>query len=605
MRHPLTFLLLIISSLVGAQKYESFIQKAESFESSNPDSVIFYAQKAILENVENQSDAYAWMALGLRFKNQYDSSKYWYQKALDAADSDTQMAIAKMGLGGIAYSQGSYENALTLFTEAANFFEKSGNMEKLGSAYSNIGIIMNVNDNDEKAIHYFKSSIELFDELNLETKKLPALVNLSTVYRKKEKYDSAIFYAQQCYDISLRLDFKFGQAKALVILAPSFTESGDPSRGYDFAKKGRELFEEMGAEATVRLMKLYEAEALLGLGRTEQALTICRNLEELDLEISMEEHLYRTMASIYEKMGKYELALRYQQKFHEVYEAFIDENQSKRIDELEAKFETERKETEIVLLRNEAALKESADAKKNWVIISVSTLSVFLVVAGWLFYQRRLSQERERSAIHKQQLLRSQINPHFIFNSLSSIRGFLFEGNDTKPAINYLGKFAKLMRMVLELSSKEWVSLAEEMKALELYLEIQQIRFNKAFDFELSIDKSIDPNSIMVPPLTAQPFIENAIEHGLKGMDKNGMVEIACLKEHGKLVFKIQDNGIGIDHVEPRKNHQSRAIQIFKERMGIIGHRMKMSFSFKISDIGNDAGVHGTLVTYELPILKA
>ncbi len=255
MRHPLTFLLLIISPLVGAQKYESFIQKAESFESSNPDSVIFYAQKAILENVENQSDAYAWMALGLRFKNQYDSSKYWYQKALDAADSDTQMAIAKMGLGGIAYSQGSYENALTLFTEAANFFEKSGNMEKLGSAYSNIGIIMNVNDNDEKAIHYFKSSIALFDELNLETKKLPALVNLSTVYRKKEKYDSAIFYAQQCFDISDRLDFKFGQAKALVILAPSFTESGDPSRGYDFAKKGRELFEEMGAEATIRLMK--------------------------------------------------------------------------------------------------------------------------------------------------------------------------------------------------------------------------------------------------------------------------------------------------------------------------------------------------------------
>lgn len=605
MRHPLTFLLLIISPMVGAQKYESFIQKAESFESSNPDSVIFYAQKAILENVENQSDAYAWMALGLRYKNQYDSSKYWYQKALDAADNDMQQATAKMGLGGVAYSQGFYENALTLFTEAANFFEKSGNREKLGSAYSNIGIIMNVNGNDEKAIHYFKSSIELFDELNLETKKLPALVNLSTVYRKKEKYDSAIFYAQQCYDISLRLDFKFGQAKALVILAPSFTESGDPSRGYDFAKKGRELFEEMGAEATVRLMKLYEAEALLGLGRTEQALTICRDLEVLDLEISLEEHLYRTMASIYAKMGKYERALRYQQKFHEVYEAFIDENQSKRIDELEAKFETERKETEIVLLRNEAALKESANAKKNWVIISVSALSVFLVVAGWLFYQRRLSQEKERSAIHKQQLLRSQINPHFIFNSLSSIRGFLFEGNDTKPAINYLGKFAKLMRMVLELSSKEWVSLAEEMKALELYLEIQQIRFNKAFDFELSIDKSIDPNSIMVPPLTAQPFIENAIEHGLKGMDKNGMVEIACLKEHGKLVFKIQDNGIGIDHVEPRKNHQSRAIQIFKERMGIIGHRMKMSFSFKISDIGNDAGVHGTLVTYELPILKA
>ena len=106
-----------------------------------------------------------------------------------------------------------------------------------------------------------------------------------------------------------------------------------------------------------------------------------------------------------------------------------------------------------------------------------------------LYYQKRLIKQKEQTSIHKQQLLRSQLNPHFIFNSLSSIRGFLFSGGDTKPAISYLGKFAKLMRMVLDLSSKEWVSLADELKALEMYLEIQKIRFKHSFEFNISLSE--------------------------------------------------------------------------------------------------------------------
>ncbi|WP_370088809.1 histidine kinase [Ekhidna sp.] len=603
----LSFLILLLNGTLaqGQEEYSELIDKAQSFESSNPDSVLHFAWKALESDHENSFDAFYWMGVGLRHKNKYDSALYWFQQSDGVAETDIQKANVKMGLGGIFYSKRSFDAALTNFLQAAEYFDKAGNRERLGSAYTNIGIIMNTNDNDNKALHYFKSAIEIFNELKLEDKKLPALVNISTVYQKQEKYDSAILYAQQCFEISERMNFKFGQAKALVVLAPSFTKSGHPHKGYELAKQGKALFEEMGALETTRLMKLFEAEALLQLNRVAEAMSICKELESLELELSMKEHLFETMAIIYETMGKPELALSYQKKFFMVYKEYMKEEQSNYLNELEAQFEAELKASEIVRLQNQIAIQKLKTSRQNWIIGSFTIFAILVAIAIWFYYQKRLSKAKEQSAIHKQQLLRSQINPHFIFNSLSSIRGFLFESGDTKPAITYLGKFAKLMRMILDLSSKEWVSLEEEMRALELYLEIQQLRFNKTFEFKFSIDPELRLDEILVPPLTAQPFIENAIEHGLKGIENDGVVEIECLKKDRKLVFKIQDNGIGIDHVTPKENHQSHAIRIFTERLSLIGKRMKMRFQFKIADLGNKEGQHGTLVTYELPLLKA
>ena len=116
--------------------------------------------------------------------------------------------------------------------------------------------------------------------------------------------------------------------------------------------------------------------------------------------------------------------------------------------------------------------------------------------------------------------------------------------------------------------------------------------------------KGINPDEMKVPPLTAQPFVENAIEHGLKGIDQGGIIEISCANKNSKLVFEIKDNGIGIDHVKSHNSHQSRAIQIFKERLSILSKYMRMNFSFNIADLAQKGDEKGTLVTYELPLVK-
>ncbi len=119
----------------------------------------------------------------------------------------------------------------------------------------------------------------------------------------------------------------------------------------------------------------------------------------------------------------------------------------------------------------------------------------------------------------KQRLLRSQMNPHFIFNSLSGIQNFIVTEKSTKASI-YLSKFATLVRNILDSSVKEYVTLEKEIATIENYLELQKVRYAGKFEFSIKTDDAIDPESTMIPPMLAQPFIENAIEHGIVHSEK-------------------------------------------------------------------------------------
>ncbi|MEQ9468892.1 MAG: histidine kinase [Ekhidna sp.] len=545
----------------------------------------------------------------------------------------------------------SYEDALIVLDQAVDRCSLAGDKPTLANALNAMGVVFDRLDDHEPALEYFIRTSQVYDEMDDYTGLVKSYMNMVSIFGQQEQVDKVKEYIEKAVRLIDKVDDLDRVARTYSSAAAHYSEIGFKERNYldsasllskrgvVFAKE-HELKESLPdyyiVLATVDVLQerpnralaycdsvfmneesaSYRALIIASMRKAESyaqlkdfdgaikwydsAEVMIEEVESLFYKMVLEESKYES----FKAMGNTAAALVAFENFKALEDSVFTMEKYGQIADLEAKYEAEKKAGEISALKNQVALQEAQSSRKTWIIAFIVGITLLTISSFWFYYQRKLSLEKEQSAIHKQQLLRSQINPHFIFNSLSSIRGFLFDGNDTKPAITYLGKFAKLMRMVLELSSKEWVSLEEEIKALELYLEIQQIRFNRAFDFNLSVDPSIDPREIIVPPLTAQPFIENAIEHGLKGMDKNGRVEIACLRESGKLIFKIQDNGIGIDHVEPRKNHQSRAIQIFKERLGIIGKRMKMTFSFSIADIGNDADIHGTLVTYELPLVK-
>ncbi|MFH6991541.1 sensor histidine kinase [Flavobacterium sp. FlaQc-48] len=211
----------------------------------------------------------------------------------------------------------------------------------------------------------------------------------------------------------------------------------------------------------------------------------------------------------------------------------------------------------------------------------------------------RLSLERR--------LLRSQMDPHFIFNALGNIQSMILQ-KDTVPAVSYLNKFAKLTRQVLEQSRKETISLEEEINTLKNYIELQQLRLNNGFDYRIECDEEIEKD-ILIPPLLLQPFIENALEHGIKPMETTtrGLIEI-YFKLDGKqqiLICTIKDNGIGLAASRKLKTdstHQSLSTTITNERLSKM-QKENPDASFQVKERDAAAEGHGCIVILNIPIL--
>ncbi|HYG40110.1 MAG TPA: histidine kinase, partial [Cytophagales bacterium] len=186
----------------------------------------------------------------------------------------------------------------------------------------------------------------------------------------------------------------------------------------------------------------------------------------------------------------------------------------------------------------------------------------------------------QRNLELEQKLLRSQMNPHFIFNSLTSIQNYIYK---EKPelAASYLGKFAKLMRLILENSRQEYIPFSKEIETLQLYLELQKVRFADKFDFQIVIDPLIDQDEVSIPPMFAQPFIENSLEHGIVHKSEQGQIKISFSLQDDYILFEVEDNGIGRAKAAQinkalKTGHHSYATTITEERLALIHEKSSL-----------------------------
>ena len=194
------------------------------------------------------------------------------------------------------------------------------------------------------------------------------------------------------------------------------------------------------------------------------------------------------------------------------------------------------------------------------------------------------------------------MNPHFIFNSLNSVNSFISQ-SDERSANKYLSEFSRLMRMVLENSKHDFVSLTSELKTLELYLGLEHLRFEDKFDFQFDV-KVESSDEVKVPPMLIQPYIENAVWHGLRYKEQKGMLKVVCSESENRLYWIIQDNGIGRSRSQELKTtHQSEGkstgMKNTEERLRIIKQLYNQDISLTVSDL-NDDGT-GTKVEIEIP----
>lgn len=247
-------------------------------------------------------------------------------------------------------------------------------------------------------------------------------------------------------------------------------------------------------------------------------------------------------------------------------------------------------------------------------VLAVLAAAVVLVVRQrerrLLREEQEKSEARERIATSEMKALRAQMNPHFLYNSLNSIRLFVLQ-NDSDNADKYLVKFARLMRLILDNSRQEWITLASELEQLTLYLELEQLRFGDKFDFAVEADASLSPEKTTLPPMILQPYLENAILHGFAHKRSRGHLTLRVLLDGDSLRCEIDDDGVGRRRAAELKResptaraHRSVGLQVTQERLDLLSRRTGQPARVEVLDkVLPNGESAGTLVVVCLPLV--
>ncbi|MBW7869311.1 MAG: histidine kinase [Brumimicrobium sp.] len=368
----------------------------------------------------------------------------------------------------------------------------------------------------------------------------------------------------------------------------------------DLSTEKAELYYEMAKLNHVR-REFNEAEKNVG-----KAIEMWK---ELSLFIPLKKALLLA-AQINYSRGNYKMASQYYEQYIHYNDSIGEVEINKKITELSELFQSEQKEHKIA--EQERVIKEEANQKifiknqleseqlRNRFIVTL-LISIVLFSIGIILVIRFKNNKQKLILRHKelelqQALLRTQMNPHFIFNTISVIQSHIYN-QDNPTALRFLMEFSKLMRLVLENSAKEFIPLDKELEINQHYLELQKLRFGDRFEF--IIENKIEDFGIMVPPMIVQPFIENAIEHAELGKVEHGKIYLQYAIIDHYLTIIISDNGIGRKNAAKtlkKQDHTSMAIDLTNNRISLLNKKYKRNGYLTFDDLNKEKET-GTVVT--------
>lgn len=326
------------------------------------------------------------------------------------------------------------------------------------------------------------------------------------------------------------------------------------------------------------------------------------------LDSEMEE-AYVFLSDLSAKEGDHEASMEYFKQARWIERKTLNDRNRRYVADLINRSETEKKNSQIeVLAKENEIVKLKLRKNQTTLLISGFALALLGSILYILFYQRQLKNEKQLLTLEST-MLRSQMNPHFLFNSLNSIKLYIIN-NEKKNAVHYLNKFSKLIRKILEASSVREISLADELETVQLYMNIENIRFNEEIDFEVVIDENVDIHTIKIPSLILQPFLENSLWHGLSAKEGQKSIKLAISKENEYFTnITISDNGIGRETSERNKKNRvikrkSVGINITKERLANFSKDYQNTFTVDILDMYDDQNRPcGTKISLNIPTI--
>lgn len=518
------------------------------------------------------------------------------------------MHYAIMDKGRLYAKFKHFEKGAEYLFIALRYFEKhpgENPVVEIGSVYSNLAGLYSIQGDHEKAIEYGKKVIICCDANksneygeNNENTKFVTYSIIGVAYRNLKKYDEALDYLNKALAIakksnsSFKISYVLSRLGSVKLAEQKFDEA---EAYYKEALEG-DLNEKSLANAYTGIAQLYfeKKDYEQAYAYITKGLDLSIKTENIDLQEVGSELLFK----LSEMRNDYKKALEMYQLHNKIVGYKNVETSKNELEKQQLKYNFDKKELKLKL----DAEKKNA-VKNNW-LIALSAL-LLLVLFGAYFYYRNNKQKQAITVLEKnqikQKLLITQMNPHFIFNSVQNIRS-LINNKQNDEAVDYLGKFSKLTRQILENSNENYISLEEEIEMIENYLSIQQLLYENKFTFTIDVAEEIDKESIFLPPMLAQPFIENAIKHGLSNTIENGKINVHFYLKDKKLFFEVTDNGKGFGTETKVSNHKSLAMTITKERL--VSYTKNKDFIVQTDNLITPEGtVEGAKVVFEIPYI--
>ncbi|WP_162846388.1 tetratricopeptide repeat-containing sensor histidine kinase [Flavobacterium dankookense] len=592
-------------------------QIADEYKVIHPDSTAAFALKASTLSKQKKFEfGYATSFINLGnakiILGDYKKAKQTIEKAIhlfenlvenepDNKRNKIGLARAYASFGVISSEENNYGLALENYQKSLQLYVKLNEKVGISKAYNNIGIVYKSERNNKKALEYLKKAAKIQEEIGEQT--LPVtFTNIGVIYFEKNDLKNALIYYSKAKKIFETIENKRGNALLLNYLGDFYKTENKITEAIENYNASIAMSESIANKfvASLALYNLgqlhYEQKQVeKALPYAEKSLQYAKEIGVLDQTF----HSEKLLSEIHEIKGNDKLSLQHYKAYIQARDSIINLENNKKFLRAEMNFEYQMKES--VLMEK---------SKQNKLITFFSIIGGLLLI-GLVFVifnrrqvKRRLTLQKE-VAEYEQKALHLQMNPHFVFNCLGSISSFIVQ-NGTDQALKYLSKFSKLMRLTLEYSKGSIIPIDKEIESLQNYLELEQLRFHNKFVFKISSSDSVEFN-MGLPPLLIQPFVENAILHGLVPKESNGKIEVSFVVKENQLVCTITDDGIGISKSKEIKQnsmqaHQSMALEITKKRLEIMEATISKSAQIEIKEIEENNNIKGTRVTLKLPI---
>jgi len=544
----------------------------------------------------------------------FDRARVLIEKAMETARSvkDTlPLADATNSLGNIYKDMALFGQAIDSYFEALKLWEMKGDSAGIALAYGSIGLMYYYQKDYDRALEFNLKKLPISEDAGDLWEVSKTCNNIAQIYNSESKFDSALLYLRRSLRLNNEMNFPSGVASVYQNIASTLLQLSKPDSAFWYISRAvsiaRSANEPALSDYYVTLGNIYKTKGQFpqALESTIKAYNLGKE-KKLPMVVSDASIL---LSDIYSLINRDDLAYRYLKEHQQLRDSISNDEFLKQVTRMEIQYDFDKKQKAAEYEQMQAKMiSESKIRQQGLYLKGLLILLLFVALISLLYIRHNRLRAQYARIDLEQRLLRAQMNPHFIFNSLCAVQDFILADKPQK-ANAFLTKIARLMRNILENSRKEYIALDREIETLKLYLDVQQLRFETEFEYEVILDEAIDPENFSVPPMLAQPCVENSIEHGLLPLKKKGNVSISYSLKEGLIMLEITDNGVGRKQAaaEPAQTmkKQSVSTQLTSKRLEHFRKTLKKkNISFEVTDLYNEGVAAGTKVVMMLPYKK-